>query len=73
MENNFQFLDFEEQLPDKVKNETFGYLDSMKLFFDLVDLFWVKAGSTAAHALENRQGETPLTLMAGEEENKLIE
>lgn len=55
MSNNFETLEADKALPENVKRETLGNLDTIKLVLDLVDMFMIKA-STAFTESVNATG-----------------
>jgi hypothetical protein len=49
--NVFEEIESDETLPLSVKEEMVSSLDTFKLFGDLVDMFFVKAGQVAVRAI----------------------
>lgn len=54
--NSFKNIEPEENLPKNVKDETLGSLYSVKLFIDVLDLFFIKAGGVAGRSLSSDDG-----------------
>ena len=51
MSNNFVAAESKADLPEHVKKETLGSLDTIKLALDLMDLFFVRSGTVFTEAL----------------------
>lgn len=62
MENPFKNLASDHSVPNNVKDELNSSIDSLKMFTDLVDLFFVKAASVIGQSFshgEERLGDDP--------------
>ncbi|RMG26835.1 MAG: hypothetical protein D6730_08205 [Bacteroidetes bacterium] len=55
MSNNFQELEPKQGMPghikDLLKRQTMGHLSTMRMIIDVVDLFFVKAGTTLSQSI----------------------
>ena len=60
-ENAFKRIESNDSIPPHVKEEMLSNLDFAKLVGDVMEMFFVRAASTAANALSSGMDKSPIT------------